>query len=137
MFNATGEKLLGHWRGIYKNLLGTDRPNITPWEIIGFTEKPTWWETTYGSAPYTKENLVLWKDMEAGIVREPNKKIVILDKYKRPNLTSYIPVTSTGPTRSPESGYARETLKSNKTKYAFGDLVPETAWRRSRLSFQY
>ena len=22
----TGEKLIGHWRGIYKNLLGTDRP---------------------------------------------------------------------------------------------------------------
>ena len=132
--SPTGEKLLGHWRGIYKNLLGTDRPNITPWEIIGFTEKPTWWETTYGPAPYTKENLVLWKDMEAGVVREPNKKLVVLDKYKRPNLTSYIPVTSTGTIRSPfESGYAREVvLNLTKSKYAFGDHSPvETAWRRS------
>ena len=81
-----------------------------------------------------KENLVLWKDMEAGIIREPNKKIVVLDKYKRPNLTSYIPVTSTGSIRSPfESGYAREVLLNlTKSKYAFGDHSPvETAWRRS------
>ena len=130
----TGEKLLGHWRGIYKYAFGTDRPNITPWEIIGYTEKPTWWETTYGPAPYTEENLVLWKDMEAGIVREPNKKLVVLDKYKRTNLTSYIPVTSTGAIKSPfESGYARGVLLNlTKEKYKFGDHSPvETAWRRS------
>ena len=57
--SPTGEKLLGHWRGIYKNLLGTDRPNITPWEIIGFTEKPTWWETTYGPSVHKRKSCVM------------------------------------------------------------------------------
>ena len=92
--------------------------NITPWEIIGYTEKPTWWETTYGPAPYTEENLVLWKDMEAGIVREPNKKLVVLDKYKRTNLTSYIPVTSTGAIKSPF-----ETSVSLLIKYSNVSIV--------------
>ena len=69
--------------GIYKKLYDTDRPNITPWEMLGYSIEPTWWETTYGPAPYTKDNLVLWKDLEEGIVREPNKKIVRNDKHNK------------------------------------------------------
>ena len=66
--------------------------------------------------------------------KRANKKLVVLDKYKRPNLTSYIPVTSTGGIKSPfESGYARGVLLNlTKEKYKFGDHSPvETAWRRS------
>ena len=51
-----GEQLDGFWRAIYKKLYDTDRPNITPWEMLGYSIEPTWWETTYGPAPFTKHN---------------------------------------------------------------------------------
>jgi len=134
MVSPKGDKLLGFWRGVYKFAYDTDRPNITPWEMLGFTEEPSWWSTVYGSAPYTKDNLILWQDIEKGIIREPNKKIVIKDKYKRPGLTGQIPVDSEGNIRSPfDSAYARgAVLQLTKSKFKFGDHAPiENAWRRS------
>ena len=134
MVSPTGEKLPGFWRGIYKYAFDTDRPNVTPWEMLGYTEEPSWWSTVYGPAPYTKDNLIMWQDLEKGIVREPNKKIVIKEKYKRPGLTNTIPVDSEGNIRSPfDSAYARgAVLQLTKQKYKFGDHAPiENTWRRS------
>jgi len=134
MVSPNGEKLAGFWRGVYKYAYDTDRPNITPWEMLGFTEEPTWWSTVYGPAPYTKDNLILWQDLEKGIVREPNKKIIIKEKYKRAGLTNHIPVDSEGNIRSPfDSAYARgAVLQLTKQKFKFGDQAPiENAWRRS------
>jgi hypothetical protein len=37
--------------------------------MLGFTTKPTWWESEYGTAPYTSDNTVLWLDLEDGYVR--------------------------------------------------------------------
>ena len=129
-----GTQLIGFWRGIYKHAYDTDRPNIAPWEMLGYTIKPSWWETTYGPAPYTKDNLILWQDLENGVVREPNKKLVTLQQYKRPGLTSHIPVDSEGNIRSPfDSGFAKDVqLQTTIDKFKFGDHAPiENAWRRS------
>ena len=134
MVSPQGTKLSGYWRGVYKYAYDTDRPNITPWEMLGYTEEPSWWSTVYGPAPYTGDNLVLWQDLEKGIVREPNKKIIIKDKYKRPGLTSHIPVDSNGNIKSPfDSAYARgAVLQLTKGNFKFGDHAPiENAWRRS------
>lgn len=38
----------GSWRGIYLYLYDTLTPNTTPWEMLGFSIKPTWWDSTYG-----------------------------------------------------------------------------------------
>ena len=65
------EPLLGAWRGIYRYFYDTTSPNLTPWEMLGFTEMPTWWESRYGPTPYTADNLVLWGDLEAGYVADP------------------------------------------------------------------
>ena len=70
----SGKMLPGFWRQIYQQAYDTDRPHTHPWEMLGFSVMPTWWETQYGPAPYTKENLLLWQDLEAGIVRQPNVK---------------------------------------------------------------
>ena len=53
----------------------TDRPHTHPWEMLGFSVKPSWWETQYGPGPYTRNNLPLWQDLSAGIVRQPNFKV--------------------------------------------------------------
>ena len=132
--SPAGKQLAGFWRAIYKELYDTDRPNITPWEMLGYTVEPTWWESTYGPAPYTKDNLVLWKDLEQGIVREPNKKIVYKENYARPGLTGHIPADTDGNIRSPfDSAYARQVDPTlGKLDFKFGDESPvETAWRRS------
>jgi hypothetical protein len=92
--------LLGAWRGIYRYFYDTLTPNITPWEMLGLSEEPVWWLDQYGPAPYTSDNLVLWQDLEAGLVADPVAPYVNL-KYRRPGLTSVIPVDSQGQLLSP------------------------------------
>ena len=89
------EPLLGAWRGIYRYFYDTLTPNLTPWEMLGFSEMPTWWTDRYGPTPYTSDNLVLWGDLEAGLVADPIAPYVI-PKYRRPGLTSVIPVDGQG-----------------------------------------
>jgi hypothetical protein len=128
-------QLPGFWRGVYKFAYDTDTPHLTPWQMIGFSIKPSWWEAQYGPAPYTSDNLVLWNDLSKGIIREPNKPVRINPKYVRPNLLKHLPVNSNGQVVSPvESGYSRSFsyTTSNFLPFKFGDHGPtETAWRRS------
>ena len=134
MTDPDNNPLPGFWRGIYNQYLSTDTPHTTPWKILGFVEKPDWWQEVYGPAPYTRENLILWDDLENGRVREPNSPIRYRSTYVRKDLTKYIPVDSQGNLVSPyESGYARGLISpSTNEQFIFGDQAPvETAWRRS------
>ena len=90
-----GAPLLGAWRGIYRWFYDTLTPNLTPWEMLGFGVKPDWWITRYGPAPYTSDNLVLWGDLEAGLVADPVAPY-IKPNYVRPGLTKVIPVDDQG-----------------------------------------
>jgi hypothetical protein len=65
------QNLLGAWRGINRYFYDTEQPEYTPWEMLGFSKKPLWWEDVYGPAPYTGDNLVLWDDLAAGYVADP------------------------------------------------------------------
>jgi len=124
----------GYWRGAYLHAYGTDRPNATPWEMLGFTMKPTWWDTTYGVAPYSGDNLVLWRDLEEGRIKVPGVAEVVNPKYARPGLTGHIPVDSQGRLKSPQqSSYARGfSARNGVNAFKFGDVAPvENAWRRS------
>ena len=134
MQSPTGKKLPGYWRQVYMMAYDTDRPHTHPWEMLGFTVKPTWWETNYGPAPYTGDNLVMWQDIEQGKIAEPNKAAQFIKKYKRPNLTSHIPSDPNGQLLSPlASGYAQGfTSIGIEDNFKFGDGAPvESAWRKS------
>ena len=134
MTDTSGIPLDGYWRSIYKKYFDTDRPHTHPWEMLGFTIKPSWWESVYGPAPYTKDNLILWTDLQEGIIREPNKVIIRNKKYSRPNLLNYIPVDQYGRLLSPLScGLAQDfSILNSNGSFKFGDEAPvETAWRRS------
>jgi len=98
--NTSETPLLGAWRGIYRYFYDTLSPNTTPWEMLGFSEEPTWWQGRYGPAPYTSDNLVLWDDLEAGLVADPAGTYVII-KFRRPGLTSVIPVGAEGQLLAP------------------------------------
>jgi len=87
--DVDGELLPGYWRGIFDYYYDSQTPDTTPWEMLGFSAIPDWWESTallvgddgaeelalfgdnftgYGSAPYVSTN-AMWSDLENGYVR--------------------------------------------------------------------
>jgi len=129
-----GTPLPGYWRGIYRYLLDTDRPNLCPWEMLGFSIQPSWWVEKYGPAPYTGDNLPMWQDINDGMVRAPNSLPYKVPKYAKPFLMEHIPADSDGLLKSPLfSGLAFGPItQSVDNNFVFGDVAPvENAWRRS------
>jgi hypothetical protein len=127
-----GESLPGSWRACYKYFYDTDRPHTHPWEMLGFSEKPTWWEDRYGPAPYTGGNSILWSDLSLGYIHSGTRAGFDI-RYQRPNLANIIPVDENGNLRPP-SDILVVDFDSNKTNvsYAVGDIGPaESSWRRS------
>ena len=121
----------GYWRGIYKLYYDTDRPHTHPWEMLGYSEKPSTWETHYGPAPYTAGNSVLWDDLEAGYDRTQSTTIT---RYIRTGLSNYLPVDDNGNLKSPIAAklIQGDTTRNRNRNWEFGDQSPsETAWRRS------
>ena len=126
------QNLLGAWRGIYRYFYDAQQPELTPWEMIGFTVQPDWWEITYGPAPYTSDNMNLWDDLELGLVRDP-AGAYILPAYARPGLTSVLPTDSAGdllaPLQSVVGNYNPQTFQKS---WAPGDGGPvEASWWNS------
>lgn len=129
---VNGESLPGTWRSIYRYFYDTDRPHTHPWEMLGFSEKPDYWDNRYGPAPYTGGNDVLWSDLSLGYIAEGSRAGFDI-RYQRPNLSQFIPVDDSGNLRSPEQILVADfdSLKANLS-YAVGDIGPaELAWRRS------
>jgi len=125
-----GESIPGNWKGIFEYFYDTVRPNTHPWEMLGFTSEPSWWQSTYGSAPYTSNNTVLWNDLENGFVRGTGE---YRNDFKRSGLISIIPVDSAGNLKSPDTFLVSDSsYQSKKGPWKFGDYGPaEFAWRRS------
>ena len=127
-----GENLPGSWRAVYKYFYDTDRPHTNPWEMLGFSEKPDYWDDRYGPAPYTGGNEVLWSDLSVGYIHAGNRAGFDI-RFQRPNLNLYIPVDASGNLRSPEQILVAnfDSAKASAS-FASGDLGPvEAAWRRS------
>jgi len=129
----TGEFLPGYWKGIYTKFYGTYRPHSHPWEMQGFSEKPTWWETEYGAAPYTDGNKKLWDDIELGRIRYADGE-KINPVYARPGVTKIIPVNEYGELKDPiRAGMVGEIFDGTlDDDFKFGDWHPaESSWRTS------
>lgn len=134
MSSPSGKPLPGGWRAVYKDAYDTDRPHSHPWEILGLTEKPSWWNTVYGPEPYTSDNLILWQDIRDGAIREPGVPVTYRSKYARPTILSHLPVDNQGRLLSPlDSNYAKGyVLNLTSEEFKFGDSsTVESAWRKS------
>ena len=128
---VNGEYLPGHWRGIYKHFYDTDRPHTHPWEMLGYSERPDWWVDTYGPAPYTAGNTLLWNDLASGYDHGLEEAVT---RYIRPGLLNYLPVDESGNLLSPiDAGLIDQYSQVGINKrWKFGDQSPaETAWRKS------
>ena len=130
-----GRRVPGFWRGIYKWFYDTDTPHLTPWEMLGHSQKPSWWDDRYGVAPYTRGNNILWEDIRDGKVYSSavTDTYTVNNNYKKPELLDYIPVDDQGRLRSPTEFLIKDVTSANSDDaWRFGDYSPqETAWRRS------
>ena len=129
-----GVKLPGAWRGINRYFYDTQQPQLTPWEMLGFTERPAYWIDAYGPGPYTDTNLVLWEDLEAGLVSDPVAPY-IKPAYIRPGLTTVIPTGSQGELLSPANNVtANVDTGKIKKSWQVGDGGPvEASWWNSSV----
>jgi len=128
----TGNSLevTGSWRAIYKHYYDTDRPHTHPWETLGFSMKPLWWDSQYGPN-YSSTNTALWNDLEQGRIRQgPNAGINSV--YARPGLSLVLPVDTSGRLRDPITiGLARLSNDISRN-WEFGEFSPvEVSWRKS------
>ena len=132
-YTLDGRLVPGYWRGIYKWMFDTDRPHLCPWEMLGVTDKPSWWDSVYGPAPYTSDNLILWTDISNGLFNDPISPVT-LDRFKKPFLLSHIPVDEYGNLLNPiDSGIVQGIVTDSiSDNFVFGDVGPvENSWRRS------
>jgi hypothetical protein len=137
-YNQSGNKinneviLQGYWRGIYEYFYDTSAPDTSPWEMLGFTNQPSWWTSRYGVAPYTSDNLILWNDLAQGIDWNNGDPIVIPNAI-RPELLQVLPVDSQGNLVSPfVSIVGNYSSTSFNRDWIVGDVGPaEFSYRRS------
>ena len=145
-----GVLLPGHWRAIYHYYYDTDRPHTHPWEMLGFSIKPDYWETEYGTN-YGSGNTKMWNHLEQGIIiagdRENFTNNVYLtdNAYRRVGLSNVIPVNSSGALLDPiqaniagdnkiddAGNYMLPIVKYRDEEWVFGDQgVSESAYWRS------
>ena len=103
---GTGEdvySITGSWRLIYQFLFDTDRPHTHPWEMLGHTLKPTWWDASYSWTDPAKR-VELEKALRTGNVGTPTNA-VINPKFARCNDLSAeqtFPIDTDGNLLSPD-----------------------------------
>ena len=127
--------LPGGYRAIYNWLYDTDTPHLTPWEMLGLSEKPSWWDLRYGKPPYTSGNTVLWEDLRDGKLYTDGlgNTFTTITTRIRADLMELIPVDSNGNLIPPSDFVGKDIFVSNANlDWKFGDWSPqETAWRHS------
>jgi len=131
------ENMLGAWRGIYRYTYDTQQPEYTPWEMLGLSIRPTWWTERYGPAPYTRDNLVLWNDIEAGYVADPVAPYYA-EGYARPGLLEVLPTGTEGELLSPAQsimGTFNETQFQKSWTVGDGGPVEASWWNSSSYPF--
>lgn len=130
---TTNESVLGgHWKGVYLWLYDTVSPHTRPWEMLGMTKKPTWWDSHYGAAPYTSGNKLMWTDISKGVIWN-NGNVIVNEQRIRPDLLTMLPVDSFGNLVSPfVSCINSYNVQNFSNPWKVGDIGPaEYAYRTS------
>lgn len=128
-----GHTSAGHWRGIYKKFYGSDKLDTHPWEMLGFSVKPYWWDRNYNWTQ-TSARAQLIDDIEKGIIREGSRANLLdlsyTDQeniYRHEGFSSYVPVDTTGKVINPFTlGLVdrNPTVSEAKKNWKIGDNAP-------------
>ena len=141
-WNYRGDSdLPGHWRGWYEYYYDTVRPHTHPWEMLGFTEIPSWWINQYGS-DYSLSNTSLWHDLEHGIIRRGTREnftnLLYLESnfnpFRRKGLKNYYPIDSNGALRSPyDITSTQTTTRTVSYTNASGDALADPEYNNGAI----
>jgi hypothetical protein len=126
---GTGEdvySITGSWRLIYQFLFDTDRPHTHPWEMLGHTLKPSWWDANYSWTNSTKR-VGLEKALRTGNIGTPTNKI-INPKFARCNdlsIEQEFPVDITGDLLPPDQlSWLWLTIQDADASWLPGEVSP-------------
>ena len=138
-----GQAVPGFWRGIYQHYFDTDRPHSHPWEMLGFTSKPQWWDSAYSWTDVAKRQRLIMA-LTMGLVSSPSSTPVydttfargpvidpVTNKVIRHGVESFIPVDQTGKLLNPfQAGIVVEDeFRAYDGDWTFGDMAPvEYQW---------
>ena len=130
----------GHYTGAYALIFGTHTPHLTPWHMLGYSFKPTWWDTYYSWTDATKRAALI-NALQYGIINNPGEASVQNVNYATWSWdwSSRCPVKTDGTLDDPDNilvnpggGLFFGTGKS--APFVFGDWGPtELLWRTSSL----
>lgn len=124
-YKFNGKKITqGSWRGIYLWLYDTIYPDTKPWEMLGFTIKPSWWDSRYGEMPYTSDNTFMWQDIANGYIWN-NGDPYINEQRIRPDLLNILPVDNNGNLKSPfDFLLGTYDISNFSNSWVLGDVAP-------------
>lgn len=127
----------GNWKGIYLWYYDCINPAETPWRMLGYLDKPVWFDARYGVAPYTRTNSLLWGDLENGYDYN-NGSPIVRSIYARPGLSKIIPVSNSGSLLSPiESIIVRYDPSTINQPWVIGDFGPAEYAYLNSSSFKF
>jgi hypothetical protein len=136
----TGNRLPGHWVGAYTVLFGTATPHLTPWHMLGFTFKPTWWDGRYDWVDTAKRAALLTAlkcgttDLRVGDTEVRNQEPVYARYYW--DWDNQCPVDASGNLVSPDQVLGSVSPVSQAAAFEFGDWGPvEQLWRSSAQGY--
>lgn len=120
--DVDGQDLPGYWRGIYRHYFDTDRPHTHPWEMFGYTNKPSFWDALYSWTDSAKRSSLI-AAMESGKA-DPNGEADPV--YARADVAKFIPVDEQGVLLNPvAAGIVIDTgLQKYSNEWVFGDGSP-------------
>lgn len=125
------------YKTMYKHIFGTYTPHLTPWEILGYNQKPEWWDTFYSwTEPTQRDALIL--ALKDGRINSPEEPVAIINpKYAVIDYDwdFHTLVTEDGVLNDPvEADIVPEpTLDERIKPFNFGDLMfkDEIEWYES------
>jgi len=133
-----GESIPGYWRGLYQWYFDTDRPHTHPWEMMGWTQKPTWWDAHYSWTDPQKRTELIYA-IEIGLVDPVAHEYD--ETYQRLGFRDVVPVGLSGELLDPfQAGIVVDAgINDYAAEWDFGDMAPiEHAWWTSHVtSFTY
>ncbi len=129
MGSALGADIPGQWKGAYKILFGTSTPDKTPWHMLGYAFKPTWWDSTYSWTNATKRAALI-KALKRGLVAPGRQDIEWANHLW--DWDNKCPVTSAGVLETITTVLGTPQDIDKAKRFEFGDHAGlEAEWRAS------
>ena len=119
----------GQWKGAYEVLFGTSTPHKTPWHMLGYAFKPTWWDDTYSWTDPSKRDALI-AALKRGLISAGRQDVEWSNHLW--DWDTKCPVDTAGELISPELILGDPAAIDKAKRFEFGDYAGlEGEWRHS------